>query len=187
MMQHSETLKLDISTTNVLRGLSILIIVIFHIVLYYGFSPLFNLPGSVAVAVFLFLSGYGVNESWKKRGLRHFWLKKLRRIILPYYLLLLVKAAITGQFSWHDFLLDITFIHSSYWFIEYVVRCYFVFWLVRKFFPRHTSVVFILFGLLSPQFRNLTNSLRALRSKPPRMRFLLFKLAFCHVLTDMIV
>ena len=38
-----------------------------------------------------------------------------------------------------------------------------------------------------PQFRNLTNSLRALRSKPPRMRFLLFKLAFCHVLTDMIV
>jgi hypothetical protein len=37
------------------------------------------------------------------------------------------------------------------------------------------------------QFRNLTNSLRALRSKPPRMRFLLFKLAFCHVLTDMIV
>ena len=41
--------------------------------------------------------------------------------------------------------------------------------------------------LIKPQFRNLTNSLRALRSKPPRMRFLLFKLAFCHVLTDMIV
>ena len=41
--------------------------------------------------------------------------------------------------------------------------------------------------LYMPQFRNLTNSLRALRSKPPRMRFLLFKLAFCHVLTDMIV
>jgi len=38
-----------------------------------------------------------------------------------------------------------------------------------------------------PQFRNPTNSLRSLRSKPPRMRFLLFKLAFCHVLTDMIV
>ncbi len=40
---------------------------------------------------------------------------------------------------------------------------------------------------LYPQFRNPTNSLRSLRSKPPRMRFLLFKLAFCHVLTDMIV
>ena len=36
-----------------------------------------------------------------------------------------------------------------------------------------------------PQFRNPTNSLRALRSKPPRMQFLLFKLAFCHILTDM--
>lgn len=38
---------------------------------------------------------------------------------------------------------------------------------------------------LIPQFRNPTNSLRSLRSKPPRMRFLLFKLAFCHILTDM--
>ena len=38
---------------------------------------------------------------------------------------------------------------------------------------------------LDPQFRNPTNSLRSLRSKPPRMRFLLFKLAFCHILTDM--
>ena len=36
-----------------------------------------------------------------------------------------------------------------------------------------------------PQFRNPTNSLRSLRSKPPRMRFLLFKQAFCHILTDM--
>ena len=49
--------------------------------------------------------------------------------------------------------------------------------------PRHHSS----YGDDDPQFRNLTNSLRALRSKPPRMRFLLFKLAFCHVLTDMIV
>ena len=38
---------------------------------------------------------------------------------------------------------------------------------------------------ITPQFRNPTNSLRSLRSKPPRMRFLLFKLAFCHILTDM--
>ena len=37
----------------------------------------------------------------------------------------------------------------------------------------------------NPQFRNPTNSLRSLRSTPPRMRFLLFKLAFCHILTDM--
>ena len=37
----------------------------------------------------------------------------------------------------------------------------------------------------TPQFRNPTNSFRSLRSKPPRMRFLLFKLTFCHILTDM--
>lgn len=149
MVHHSETLMLDIPTTNCLRGLSILIIVIFHVILYYGISPFFNLPGSVAVAVFLFLSGYGVNESWKKHGMKHFWLKKFRRIILPYYILLLVKSVVTGQFQWQDMLLDMTFIHSSYWFIEYIVRCYFVFWVARKFFPRKSYTVFIIFGLLS--------------------------------------
>ena len=41
------------------------------------------------------------------------------------------------------------------------------------------------FLFMKPQFRNPTNSLRSLRSKPPRMRFLLFKLTFCHILTDM--
>ena len=39
----------------------------------------------------------------------------------------------------------------------------------------------------SPQFRNLTNSLKTLRPKSSRMRFSLFKLAFCHILTDMSV
>lgn len=38
---------------------------------------------------------------------------------------------------------------------------------------------------VKPQFRNPTNSLRSLRPKPPRMQILLFKLAFCHILTDM--
>ncbi len=146
---HAETLIFDRATTNSLRGLAILVIVLFHVILYYGISPLFNLPVSVAVAAFLFLSGYGVNESWKKRGLAHFWLKRFRRIILPYYLFLLAEAAVTRHFVWHDFLLDITFVHSSYWFIEYVVRCYLVFWLARKLFPRHPYAVFLVFGLLS--------------------------------------
>ena len=49
----------------------------------------------------------------------------------------------------------------------------------------NSSATIVLTDFVKPQFRNPTNSLRSLRSKPPRMRFLLFKLTFCHILTDM--
>lgn len=148
-MPQTMSLRLDVPTTNSLRGISILIIVVFHVLLYFDISPVFNLPGSVAVAAFLFLSGYGINESWKKKGLSGYWRKKFRRVIVPYYLFLIILTAIQGTFRWRDFLLDITFVHSSFWFVEYLVRCYLVFWIARRFFPRHVSAVFIIFGLLS--------------------------------------
>ena len=56
---------------------------------------------------------------------------------------------------------------------------------VHYFFYQDRDSVFYRTHFINPQFRNPTNSLRSLRSKPPRMRFLLFKLAFCHILTDM--
>ena len=56
----------------------------------------------------------------------------------------------------------------------------------RDYMPVQSRIhEFIQFVYHPPQFRNPTNSLRSLRSKPPRMRFLLFKLTFCHILTDM--
>lgn len=149
MIHREANLRFDVATTNSLRGVAILIITAFHVILYYDISPVFNVFGSVAVAVFLMLSGYGINESWKKHGLKHYWLKKVRRVVLPYWLFLLVVAAVSRKLVWRDFLLDISFIHSSYWFIEYLVRCYVVYWVARKFFPRHAMAVLLAFGLLS--------------------------------------
>ena len=60
-------------------------------------------------------------------------------------------------------------------------------YIIVRYMSKEYTVTVSRKDINDPQFRNLTNSLRALRSKPPRMRFLLFKLAFCHVLTDMIV
>ena len=62
---------LDRNETNCVRGLAALIIVIFHLFIAWEFPRVVNLAGSVAVAAFLFLSGFGINESYKKTELKN--------------------------------------------------------------------------------------------------------------------
>ena len=52
--------------TNCLRGIAAVIIVVFHVLITWDCPRVVNLPGSVAVALFLFLSGFGIHESYKK-------------------------------------------------------------------------------------------------------------------------
>ena len=66
--------------TTTLRGIAILIIMIGHVGVSGFGCRLFNPFGGIGVAMFLFLSGYGLSESFKKNGLNHFWKKKMMRI-----------------------------------------------------------------------------------------------------------
>ena len=55
--------------TNCLRGLAALLIATGHILIDWHAPRVVNITGSVGVAMFLVLSGYGINESYKKNGL----------------------------------------------------------------------------------------------------------------------
>ena len=137
------------SYTTCVRGISILLIAIFHVLLTWDGMPRYiNLTGSVCVAAFLFLSGFGIHESYKKYGLTNYWFKRFKRIILPYTLFITALIPFTDDFSWKDYLLDITYLHSSYWFIEFVVWNYVVYWIAQRFFQKHLLQVFLLFGIL---------------------------------------
>ena len=69
--------------TNVYRGWAMLIIMICHVTGEWLFKP-FTPLGGIGVAMFLFLSGFGLSESYKKNGLNKFGQKKLLRLVLPY-------------------------------------------------------------------------------------------------------
>ena len=133
--------------TNSIRGILVLLIAVFHVLLEWDAPRYFNLTGSVCVAGFLFLSGFGIHESYKNNGLRHYWKKRLKRIILPYTLFITVLLPF-HSFILKEYLLDITYIHSSYWFIEYLVWNYLVYWIAQRFFSKYLYVVFLLFGLV---------------------------------------
>lgn len=143
---------LDMSYTNCVRGISALAIAFFHVIIHYNVSDVFNVTGSVAVAAFLFLSGFVINESWKKHGLQHYWRKKFARVIVPYWLFFTILCLIKGDATWKSWLMDITFIKCSFWFVAYLVKCYLAYWIIRKWLNRHFYLAFIVFALISLNF-----------------------------------
>ena len=135
--------------TDVLRGLAAIIIAVFHVLIEWECHRVVNIMGSVSVALFLFLSGFGIHESYKARGLKDYWLKKCRRIIVPYWLFLTVVTLLRGFPGWKPFLLDFFFIQSEFWFIPYLVHCYLVYWIIQRWFSKWLVPAFILIGFIA--------------------------------------
>ena len=132
--------------TNVYRGWAMLIIMICHVTGEWLFKP-FTPLGGIGVAMFLFLSGFGLSESYKKNGLNKFGQKKLLRLVLPYVLFRIVCVMIEGAGNWKRLLLDICCWESVYWYIDYMVRCYIVFWVANRFLGKYKWVAFGAFAL----------------------------------------
>lgn len=112
--------------------------------------------GGIGVSIFLIVSGYGLNESYKKHGLKDFWQKRLARVYFPYF----IAAVILGVFHHWDakeWLLNLLCIKCTYWFISYIIGCYIVFWACSKFFPKFriviTSVISIVMLLILPELQ----------------------------------
>lgn len=57
--------------------------------LYRGLCPKLSTNG-IGVALFLILSGYGLTESYKRKGLLVFWKSKFSKIWIPYAIVLTV-------------------------------------------------------------------------------------------------
>lgn len=68
--------------TDVLRGLSMLLVISGHV----GVGVIHSLValGGIGVSIFLIISGYGLHQSFLKNGLNNFCSKRLLRVLLPY-------------------------------------------------------------------------------------------------------
>lgn len=66
---------LSVGYTTVLRGIAILMVYLQHTMGGLG-SRFFTPLGGGGVAIFLIISGFGLSESYKKKGLSQYWKKK---------------------------------------------------------------------------------------------------------------
>ena len=129
---------LNFDFTNCLRGISILMIMIGHISGTMD-TVLFSPLGGTGVALFLFISGFGLNESFKKNGLKNYWKKKVTRVLLPYFVIITILWIVKYDFIWWKYLLDICGLKTHYWFIAYLVKWYIAFWVFSRFFDKYKT------------------------------------------------
>lgn len=142
------TFSLPFSYTNVLRGLAMIMIIYGHICGRYHESVWFSPFACTGVALFLVLSGYGNNESFLKKG--KFPFAKVLKIMIPYWFVIIVSSMINyNQISWNSFLMDITFIRTSYWFVSYIIIWYLTYWIAISYFYKYRWCVFFVIALFS--------------------------------------
>ncbi len=136
---------LDRFFTDELRGIAILGIVLHHLSVHVlkdpWLLPLFQPFGTIGVALFLMLSGYGISVSWLEKGGRTFWARRVPAILLPAAFCLLLwrsLAMVTGTtpptegflipfagWGWHQ-------LDRNYWYLPVLFLWYLAFDLSRK-------------------------------------------------------
>lgn len=131
-----------------MQGVSALLIMLMHFVMQLEDYPrFFNIFDSVAVAVFLFISGFGINESHKINGINNFWKKRFLRVIIPCWTIFLFQLPFVEHFNSVQLLKNLTFYASDLWFVDYIIRWYLVYWISRRFFTKNTKYILFVFGI----------------------------------------
>ena len=131
-----------------MQGVSALLIMLMHFVMQLeGYPRFFNIFGSVAVAVFLFISGFGINESYKTHSINNFWKKRFLRVIIPCWTIFLFQLPFVEHFNSVQLLKNLTFYASDLWFVDYIIRWYLVYWISRRFFTKNTKYILFVFGI----------------------------------------
>lgn len=139
----------NIEQTQYLKGIAIILIILCHTIGQTKETVMATPLGGIGVAMFLFMSGYGLQESYKRNQLSGFWQKKLLRIFIPYTIFITIKSFIFGNFNFKEYLLDIFFIHTSYWYIGYLIKCYIFFYLSSLFNEKYKLLILSIGSVLS--------------------------------------
>lgn len=139
-----EKVYLNKKTTDWIRGIAILIIVIHHAVLQnnkFAFLYPFQVMGYGAVAAFLLLSGYGIGMSYrfKENYLDGFLKKKILRLYITFwtaYVVLSLGAIISGNPISINIivsnLITMTVIDTATWYIKVQAGLYVIFYLIYR-------------------------------------------------------
>lgn len=139
---------LDIQSTNCIKGIAILFILVGHIAGTFHTVVFTPLP-ALGVSLFLMCSGYGLSEPYIKKGLNKFWSKKITRVLLPYAIVVTLLVIFRRyDIDLIHYILEITGLKTIYWYIAYLMKWYLVFFVSMLFFPRQSVLIFALVGVL---------------------------------------
>lgn len=121
----------DKDYTTAVKGFAILCVILSHVANFWSvrwFTPL----GGIGVAMFLIMSGYGLTVSYQKNGLKDFWKKRLAGAYIPYAIACLFGLLFGATFKQIGMsLLLIKPFNVYWWFMQYLLIWYMLFWIVN--------------------------------------------------------
>ena len=91
-----DKIKARILEFDVLRAVAILLLILHHGGIYnfrieeYSLLPMRNIVALFLLGTFLFLSGYFLVQSLERRGMWDFWRDKFTRLVIPYWIAILL-------------------------------------------------------------------------------------------------
>lgn len=121
---------MDKQFTEQLKGLSILMVVWSHLGAAYGIEAIQFLAGA-GVSLFLICSGYGLERSYQKTGLRRYWTKRMEKVAIPYWLLLIFGIICNGTAVNKLVIQQFLFITPTNWYLRYIFVCYLLYWVYK--------------------------------------------------------
>ncbi len=148
-MPHNDQHLLSRENTQWIQGAAALKIMVFHFLMHTEYYPrIFNIL-SFTVTVFIFISGFGLNESYKKNGLAGYWRKRILRVFIPCWIVFLFRIPFVESFDATQLIKNLLFTGSELWFMDFIIRWYIVYWLARKFFPKHTTAILLAYSFVN--------------------------------------
>lgn len=145
---------MDRNYTTAIKGFAILTVVWAHVGASLSIGGIQFIAG-IGVSLFLICSGYGLQASFEKNGLKGFWKKRLLSVCLPFWTTELIGLLVTGAFSVKVYLLDFIFVKPATgygWFMGYIVICYLVFFMINRFVSDEKMRIIALFVAFSVWF-----------------------------------
>ena len=145
---------MDRNYTTAIKGFSILTVVWAHCGAMLSIGGIQFIAG-VGVALFLICSGYGLEISYEKNGLEYFWKKRLLGVFIPFWVIEFIGLFVTGRFNIGKYLMDFVFIKpaTNYgWFMGYIVVCYLIFYIVKRFIEDSRMQAMALIGAFTVWF-----------------------------------
>lgn len=156
--QTTDVKFMSVQHTNICRAVAAIIIILQHVSGRLGiryFTPL----GGIGVAIFLILSGYGLNESYKKKkSWGGTWKPKISRVLIPYAIVSIV--VITMQFLTRT-KIEIPY----YWYLDFMFFQYLVFYLTIAIPKLYTKRYFVLCVVSTVTFIGCSCTANGLRAE----------------------
>lgn len=126
---------MDWNFTTAIKGFAILTVVWSHSGARLGVGGIQFIAG-IGVALFLICSGYGLEKSYERNGLKGFWKKRFLKICIPFWIVELFGQVLIGEFTIEKYVLTASFIKAG-WYFQYILVCYLLFYVIKSVAVKH--------------------------------------------------